>query len=87
MDHVARFGIHKETNIRWRLNELLDFDTLSAFLKRLIQAYLDADPMCSDPTRFLRWPGSYNLKFDPARLCKIVYQSQVVYSPKQLWIM
>jgi hypothetical protein len=74
-------------HVYWRLNELLDFDTLSVFLKRLIQAYPAADPMCSDPTRFLRWPGSYNLKFDPARLCTIVHRSQVVYSPRQLWIL
>jgi hypothetical protein len=72
-------------HVYWKMQDFLDFDTISLMLKRLISIYPAADPLCSDPTRFLRWPGSYNVKYNPARLVKPVFETGKVYSVRSVY--
>jgi hypothetical protein len=47
------------------------------YLDRLVEFY-KAVIMARDITRFMRWPGSFNLKYTPVRQSKILFQSDEV---------
>lgn len=63
----------------WRVNEFVFADTLALYLDRLVIHY-GADVMAKDVTRFMRWAGSYNLKYTPARKAEVIHVSEEVYS-------
>ncbi len=67
-------------HVYWRFDDFLFPECLSSMLNRLVDLYPLADPVARDITRFLRWPGTYNLKYSPARQCEIVNCSEKVYS-------
>lgn len=71
-------------HVYWRADDFLDFDVLFAALQRLAVLYPAADPMALDVTRFLRWPGSLNHKYVPARVAEVVGYWGFRYTARQL---
>jgi hypothetical protein len=70
-------------HVYWKFDEFVLIDTLTLYLERLVDFY-GSDPMARDFTRFMRWPGSLNMKYSPPRLCEIVSFSGKVYSANQI---
>ncbi len=70
-------------HVYWRLSEFLLIDTLALYLERLVQLY-KSDPMARDVTRFMRWVGSWNTKYEPPILTQVIYQSEKVYTSGQV---
>jgi hypothetical protein len=64
-------------HVYWRVSDFIFSDSLALYLDRLVEFY-KADIMARDITRFMRWPGSFNLKYTPVRQSKILFQSDEV---------
>jgi len=70
-------GIHAY----WRLVEpMTDLDTWRDRQKALISA-VDGDHVVHDPPRIMRLPGTLNHKYDPPRLCKLIFCDPVSRHP------
>ena len=59
----------------WLLNDFCYPEELSQVLTRL-SVFYKSDPKVKDPTRFMRWPESFNQKFDPPYFCKVLHQDK-----------
>lgn len=62
-------------HVYWLLSDFCPPDELAQTLNRLVTFY-NSDPKVKDVTRFMRWPESYNQKFNPPHFCKILHQDQ-----------
>lgn len=71
-------------HVYWKLKDFCYPEQLSLLLARLLELYPSADPMVRDVTRFMRWMGTYNLKYDPPRLCEVFERNEVVHVYRDL---
>lgn len=67
-------------HVYWCFSDFVYGGDLAFTLEQLLRVYPAADVLCKDVTRFLRWPSSYNLKYDPPRLVDIVQFSYSFYN-------
>jgi hypothetical protein len=67
-------------HVYWKVNELIYPEEIKQLLDRLIKIYPNSDKLVSDATRMLRVPGSYNQKFDPPFLTKVMAFSNSIYT-------
>jgi hypothetical protein len=70
-------------HVYWKFDEFIFIDTLNLYLERLVK-YYGSDPMARDVTRFMRLPGSLNMKYSPPRVTQIISFSDKVYSANQI---
>lgn len=65
-------------HVYWMFEDFCPPEELATTIKKLIDFY-KSDPKTSDITRFMRYPESYNQKFNPAHFCKIIHQEHNRY--------
>ena len=66
-------------HVYWRFYEFVYNDDLASCLAHLVKLYPGADLLCRDVTRFMRYPGSLNPKYDPPAKVEIVSQNEETY--------
>lgn len=59
-------------HVYWRFSSFVVSDDLKGVLSELVRVVPGADVKCRDVTRFLRFPGSYNLKYNPPAMCRVI---------------
>jgi len=70
-------------HVYWRLDDFQDSATVAGLVDVVARAH-GSDPKARDVTRFMRLPGSWNVKYSPPRFCSIVASADVSYSPAQI---
>jgi hypothetical protein len=70
-------------HVYWKMKEFVLIDTLALYLERLVTFY-DADVMARDVTRFMRWAGSWNTKYNSPVKVEVVLQNDEVYDVRQV---